>query len=381
MMYRRPLSIAACLLLAFTAFAQQKAPFTYPDMLMLDRISGLAVDPAGTTALFNVRATDMEKNRGVSTLWMKDLVDLKKPEVKVPAGEGGAGDVQWAADGSGFYFLSGRGEGGTTQVWKADAKGSNATQVTSLPLDVHTYRVAPDGSGVVVALSVFPDCGDDAIACTLERLKAQQGVKSTGQVYDRIFMRHWDTWKDGTRNHLYYVSLKQSPAGIVPLMPGFDGDCPTMPFGGSEDFTLSKDGRTVYFSARVAGKKEPWSTNFDLFSVPVTGGVAKNLTAGNPAWDAQPVVSPDGTKLAYKAMKRPGYEADRFQLKVMDLATGTVSDVAATWDRSAGTLACSRDGKSLLVSADDIGKHRLFRIDLKTSAVTPLSTDGHLDAF
>ena len=129
MMHHRPLSIAAGLLLAFATFAQQKSPFTFQDMLMLDRISGLAVDPAGTTALFNVRATNMEKNRGVSTLWMKDLVDLKKPEVKVPAGEGGAGDVQWLADGSAFYFLSGRGEGGTTQVWKADAKGTTATQV------------------------------------------------------------------------------------------------------------------------------------------------------------------------------------------------------------------------------------------------------------
>lgn len=361
--------------------AQTKSPFTYSDMLMLDRISGLAVDPGGTTALFTVRATDMEKNRGVSTLWMKDLVDLKKAEVKVPAGEGGAGDVQWVADGSAFYFLSGRGEGGTTQVWKADAKGMSATQVTRLPLDVQAYNVAPDGSGVVVALSVFPDCTDDAIACTVERMKAQEGVKSTGQVYDRIFMRHWDTWKEGTRNHLYYVSLKQSPARAVPLMLGFDGDCPTMPFGGSEDFTLSKDGRTVYFSARVAGKTEPWSTNFDLFSVSVDGGQVKNLTAGNPAWDAQPVISPDGTKLAYKAMKRPGYEADRFQLKVMDLATGVVTDVASTWDRSASSLAWSRDGKSLLVTADDLGKHRLFRIESKTSAVAPLSTDGHLDAF
>ena len=371
--------------LAFIAFAtlgvQAQSAFTYEDLIRLDRISGLAVDPAGTTALFTVRATDLEKNRGVSTLWMKDLVDPKKPEAKVPDGEGGASDVQWAADGSGFYFLSGRGEGGTTQVWKADAKGTTATQVTRLPLDVQTYRVAPDGSGVVVALSVFPDCGADAIACTLERMMAQQGVKSTGQVYDRIFMRHWDTWKDGTRNHLYYVSLSNANAQPVPLMPGFDGDCPTMPFGGNEDFTISKDGRTVFFSARVAGKREPWSTNFDLFSVPVTGGAAKNLTASNPAWDAQPVISPDGTKLAYKAMKRPGYEADRFQLKVMDLATGTATDVALTWDRSASSLAWSRDGKSLLVTADDIGKHRLFRIDLKTSTVTPLSTDGHLDAF
>ena len=373
------LAVSIACATAMPAFAQQKSPFTYQDMLMLDRISGLAVDPAGTTALFNVRATDMDKNRGVSTLWMKDLVDLKKPEAKVPAGEGGASDVQWAADGSGFYFLSARGEVGTTQVWKADAKGTNATQVTRLPLDVQTYRVAPDGSGVVVALAVFPDC--PTLTCTSERLEGEPNGKATGQVYDRIFMRHWDTWKDGTRNHLYYVPLKDADAKPVALMPGFDGDVPTMPFGGNEDFAISKDGRTVYFSARVAGKTEPWSTNFDIYSVSVSGGTAKNLTASNPAWDAQPVLSPDGTKLAYKAMKRPGYEADRFQLKVMDLATGTVTDVAAAWDRSAASLAWSRDGKSLLVTADDIGKHRLFRIDIKTSKVIAMSRDGHMDAF
>ncbi len=377
----RTASLAAALFAAISTTAQTKSPFTYQDMLMLDRISGLAVDPAGTAALFNVRATDMEQNRGVNSLWMKDLKDLTKPEVKLPAGEGGAHDVQWAADGSGFYFLSGRGEGGTTQVWKADAQGASASQVTRLPLDVQTYRVGPDGSGVVVALSVFPECGANAIGCTLARMKAQEEVKSTGQVHDRLFLRHWDTWKDGTRNHLYYVPLKEPNAQPVPLMPGFDGDCPTMPFGGNEDFTISKDGRTVFFSARVAGRNEPWSTNFDLYSVPVTGGAPKNITAANPAWDAAPVISPDGTKLAYKAMARPGYEADRFQLKVMDLATGTVSDVARAWDRSAAGLAWSRDGKSLLVTADDIGKHRLFRIDIKTSTVTAISTDGHLDAF
>ena len=184
----RLLSLATGLVLALVTTAQQKSPFTYQDLLMLDRISGLAVDPAGTTALFNVRATDMEKNRGVSTLWMKDLVDLKKPEAKVPAGEGGASDVQWAADGSGFFFLSARGEVGTTQVWKADAKGTNATQVTRLPLDVQTYRVVPDGSAVVVALAVFPDC--PTLTCTSERLEGEPNGKATGQVYDRIFMRH-----------------------------------------------------------------------------------------------------------------------------------------------------------------------------------------------
>ncbi|MCB0764481.1 MAG: S9 family peptidase, partial [Flavobacteriales bacterium] len=227
----------------------------------------------------------------------------------------------------------------------------------------------------------FPDCKGNEIACTAERLKAKQAEKSSGQLHDKLFLRHWDTWKDGTRNHLFYLPLPNATVAPVALTDGFDGDIPSKPWGGSEDFTMARDGRTVYFSARVAGTTEPWSTNFDLFSVPVSGGDAKNLTASNPAWDAAPVISPDGNKLAYKAMARPGYEADRYQLKVMDLASGSVTDVASTWDRSPASLAWSRDGRSLLVTADELGRHRLFRIDLKTSAVTPLSTDGHLDAF
>jgi len=375
------LLLSSLFLLHTAANAQQRSPFTYPDMLMLDRISGLAVDPSGTKALFNVRATDMENNRGVSSLWLKDLSAPATPEVKVAASEGGAFDVQWAADGSGFYFLSGRGESGTTQVWKADAQGNNAKQITDLLLDVETYRVASNASGIVVALAVFPECQGNEIVCTVDRLKAKQAVKSSGQIHDKLFLRHWDTWKDGTRNHLFYLPLPDASASPVALTDGFDGDVPAKPFGGNEDFVISNDGRTVYFSARVAGKTEPWSTNFDIHSVPVSGGELKNLTAANPAWDASPVISPDGTKLAYKAMARPGYEADRFQLKVMDLATGTISDVARAWDRSAASLAWSRDGKSLHVTADDLGKHRLFRIDIKTNTVTALSKDGHLDAF
>lgn len=366
---------------SLTADAQPNSPFTYRDMLLLDRISGLAVDPAGTKALFNVRATDMEKNRGVSTLWMKDLADPAKAEMKVPAGEGGASDMQWAADGSAFYFLSGRGDDGITQVWRSDAEGRMAAQVTNLALDVLAYRIAPDGSGLVVSLAVFPGCTGDAITCTAERIKAKKEEKSTGQLYDGLFVRHWDTWADGTRNHLFYLPLPNATAKPIALTPELDGDVPSKPWGDNSDFVIGPDGRTVYYSVRIAGKTEPWSTNFDIYSVPVTGGPAKNLTADNTAWDANPRISPNGSTLAYVAMQRPGYEADRFVLHVLDLATGKVTVVAKEWDRSIGQLQWSRDGKSVLVTTDDIGKHRLFRIDSKTGTVTPLSTNGHMDAF
>lgn len=370
------------LALVFLPFwsAAQRAPFTYSDLLQIDRLSGLAVDPAGTTALFNVRATDMEKNKGVNSLWMKDLADPAKPEVKLPVSEGGASVAQWAVDGSGFFFMSAR-EGGVNQVWRADAAGTTATQLTRLPLDVEDYRVAPDGKGLVVAIAVFPDCPGDEIDCTVKRLEADKATKGSGTIHDRVFLRHWDTWKDGLRNHLFYIDLTNSTAPAMPLTARFDGDVPSKPFGGNEDFCISPDGRTVYFAARAAGKREPWSTNFDVYSVPVTGGEARSVTTENPAWDAMPVVSPDGRTLAYKAMKRPGYEADRFELRLRDLATGKVSALATDWDRSVADMKWSRDGKSLLVTADDLGRHKLFRVDIKTGKATALTTYGHLDAF
>ena len=359
----------------------QRSPFTYETMLMLDRISGLSVDPSGHYALFNVRATDMEKNKGVSTLWMKDLTTPATPEAKLGVSEGGASDAQWAPDGQSFYFLSSRGKDGTTQVWKTDVSGATAEQVTRLPLDVGAYRITPDGKGLVVSLAVFPECKGDEIACTLKKNAERAEDKASGTVYTKLFVRHWDTWADGTRNHLFYLPLNGPLSIPVALTDGYDGDVPSKPFGGNEDFSISPDSKTVYFAAREAGRTEPWSTNFDVYSVPITGGALTNLTTANKAWDASPRMSPDGKTLAYKAMKRPGFEADRFELQLRDIATGKVTPLAATWDRSVDDFAWSRDGRSIYAVAADVGRTRLFKIDVKSGTVTPLSKDGHMDAF
>ena len=152
----RSLQLGALALLCGTSFAQTMTPFTYKEMLMLDRMSGLSVDPSGHFAVFNVRATDMEANKGVSTLWLKDLTKPAVPEVKLTVSEGGASGATWSPDGKTIYFLSSRGEGGSSQLWKTDVNGATSTQVTRLPLDIGSYRITPDGKGLVFSLAVFP---------------------------------------------------------------------------------------------------------------------------------------------------------------------------------------------------------------------------------
>ena len=351
-------------------------PFTAADLVGLDRASDPHVSPDGRTVAFVLRATDLEKNRGVQRI---QLLDLGRPGAEprdLDVGQGGGASPRWSPDGRSLYFLSGR--SGSDQVWRVSTSGGRPVQVTRLPLDVGAFRVGQDR--LIVSTAVFPGAEDPA--ATKARLDARAADKSTGQVFDKLFVRHWDTWADGARNHLFAVELGGDGARAVALTPGFDGDVPSRPFGDDADFTVSPDGATVYFSARVAGRTEPLSTNFDIFAVPAAGGAApRNLTAGNRGWDAGPVVSPDGARLAYRAMKRAGFEADRYGVMVMDLRTGRTREIDPRFDRSVETLRWSPDGRTLFGTAGDVGTGRLYVFDAETGREAALTTGGHVTEF
>ncbi|MDQ3124512.1 MAG: S9 family peptidase, partial [Pseudomonadota bacterium] len=317
--------------------AQEVNTFTWQDMIALNRLGDPQVSPDGRRVVYSVTATDVDANRRSGALFMMDLNAPGEPQ-RLAINEGGANTARWGSDGH-LYFLSGR--SGSSQVWRAAADGTGPVQVTNLPLDVNAYRLGPDASKVVVSLAVFPDCAD--LACTVDRAKAVADDPATGQVYDRMFVRHWDTWNDGTQNHLFVVNADGSGEPVM-VTRGFDGDTPSKPFGDESEFTFAPDGQSIVFSARLAGQSEPWSTNFDIWRTHgLSGdGTFENLTDENDAWDTGPVFSPDGRTMAYRAMARPGFEADKYAIFLRDTTTGQTRQIAANWDRSADTLQWSR---------------------------------------
>ncbi len=368
---------SACLLMPLGVLAAPH-PFNVDDLVRMQRVSDPVLSPDGRTVVYTVRETDLAANRGRTDLWSLDLATKGAQPRRLTTNPENDSSPEWSADGREIYFLSTR--NGSSQVWRLPANGGEAIQVTSLPLDVGSFRLASNAGRIAVTLEVFSDC--NALACPAARLKQTKDAKDSGEAYDRIFVRHWDTWADGRISQLFVMSLSNGVASDpVSVSKALDADVPSKPFGDSTEYTFSPDGSRLVFSTRLKGKSEPWSTNFDLYEVGVDGSGLRNLTEDNPAWDTQPVFSRDGTQLGWRAMDRPGFEADRFHIVLMDVKSGQRRALTKDWDRSVDALAFANDGKTLYATTDHFGQHPLWSVDVKTGKPTMLTGPGRVEAF
>jgi dipeptidyl aminopeptidase/acylaminoacyl peptidase len=376
---RRQLLAAGLVAIPLVASAATHG-LTATDLVGFVRLSEPALSRDGRRVVYTLRETDLAADRGRTDLWLTDLDDDSPPR-RLTSHEENDGSADWAADGKGVYFLSSR--SGSPQVWYLSLAGGEATQVTHLPLDVAGFRAAPHGDRLVVALEVFPDCR--GLDCTKLRLDDRAAARQHGETFDKLFVRHWDKWQDGRVSKLYSITVdgeRRARGEPVPLTAELDADVPSKPFGGRPDYDFSPDGSQIVFAARLRGRIEPLSTNFDIWRVPADGSAPPvDLTPDNPAWDAQPAYSPDGRLLAHLAMERPGFEADRFRLVVRDARTGAIRFTTRDWDRSITSFRFSADGKEVFAAADDFGQHPLFAINLGSGARRKLTAAGSVTEF
>lgn len=263
--------------------------------------------------------------------------------------------------------------GGTSQVWMMNADGAKPIQVTNLSTEAGGVLFSPDGKNLLFTSDVYPECADDA--CNKSRLDAENSSKVKARIYTSLLYRHWTRWQGARRSHLLVVPVSGGVA--KDLTPGLR-DVPPFSLGGPDDYSISPDGVEVCFTA-VSGDIPATSTNTDLFAVPIAGGPTTKITI-NPAADSSPRYSPDGKYIGYRAQVRPGYESDRWRLTILERATGRVVNLTEALDRWVNSFAWSPDSTRLFFTTEDRGRQSIQFISVNGGPTAiAVSGSSHLD--
>ncbi|BAJ01989.1 prolyl oligopeptidase family protein [Shewanella violacea DSS12] len=357
---------------AMSAQATSPQPFKVQDLVKINKLYSTTLSNDGNSIVFGIKKFDAE-GKASSDLYIKDLTKKDSKPKQITSAAGTEHNAVFSADDQSVYFLASR--NGSTQVYQLPLTGGEALQVSDLPLDVEGFKLSQDGKQVVLNMRVFPECKD--LKCSKDKFTAEAARKSTGREYKQLMIRHWDTWSDHSRSHLFVAQLNgENITTAVDVTAGLDTETPPKPFSGMEEVTFTPDGKYVVYSAKAPSKEQAWTTNYDLWQVPVTGGDGVNLTESNKAWDAHPTYSADGRYLAYLAMKKPGFEADRYRIMLRDTVTGQEKEVAPLWDRSASSMIFGKDNRTLYVTAQDVGQVSIFEVNTQFGDVKTIYTEG-----
>jgi dipeptidyl aminopeptidase/acylaminoacyl peptidase len=351
-------------------------PMTESDLATFNRLGAPAASSDGEWVAYQLTTTDLAANKRSTGLYLLDIASRNAQAIAIADSPGHNESAPvFARDGQHLYFLSNR--SGTAQVWRVALPTGEPMQVTSSATDISGFSLSPDGARLAVWADVKQGCSLEGCADSKAKLAG------SGREYDRLFVRHWDSWREpGTYSRIYAYALGSDgkAAGEPRSISGsIEGDAPSKPFGGGEEIAWAADSSAIAFTIRKSDGDEPRSTNLDIVWQPLAeGAAAVNLTQANQATDSLPAASPDGKWLAWAAMARPGYESDRMVVHLRDMKTGKVTKLTEGWDRSAGSIAWGMDSKSLLVTAQDTLEHPMFRIDISTGKVTRLTERGNV---
>ncbi len=345
--------------------AMEKRALSFDDLIACQRLKDPQFSPDGKQIAFAVQTMNEAENNSRTDIY---LISAEGENLRqITSGEKSASSPRWSPDGR-LAFLS------DGQIWIQQIDENEASQLTTHYTGVDEFTWSPDGKLIAFVSRVYPDCPDQSGTQKRDADIENNAVKA--RVYDDLLYRHWDTWWDHKRSHLFVLNVESGE--FKDVTPG-DYDVP--PVALSSGFNFSPDSKYLVFTSNHA-KMIAASTNNDVWMVPVEGSELELVTTNGKERDffgndSDPKFSPDGKYLAFTSMKRAGFEADKPDLFIKDLKRGKFKNLTADKDIRIDSYEWLPDGESILLRIDEEARLKIKRLDVKSGKLTDLVTEGN----
>ena len=342
-----------------------------PELLwQLKRVSGGSVSPDGAYLLYSQRTFNMNENSGNTDLFVIDLKTGKNQQITHT--QFSEMEAQWGKNNMIWFMASDPStSSGSLQIWKMKADGSEKTVCSDFKgVELEGFKLSPNEEFIV----------------TIEAVKMRSTVqdkypdlpKAKARIEDDLMYRHWDHFDDYQRRHLFIHPIangKISPSG-KDINEGEIYDAILPPFGGTDQFCISNDSKTIiYTSKKMQGIEFARSTNSDLYAYSIESGKVQNLTNGYMGYDNHPTFSSTGT-LAWLSMARNGFEADKNDLIIRG-ADGKDINLTAGLDITVDHYEWHPDGKRIFFLSPTKGTVQIFEIELATKKMRQVTSGQH----
>lgn len=385
---------------------QKAVKFTPEVLLSAPRRSAGTPNPAGNAVLYTVQTYDFKTHKKENAF---RLLETKTGDSHDILKDKDVSSFNWLDDEQ-FVFLCSESGGKTSVCVGHVPRSREASEASS---ESHTYvagtidapasdlRVTklPHGKdqfGIVFAAQASPDG-------SLFNPETAKKTHSTGRLYNSLFVRHWDRYEGKEKNALFFSRLSKGHhdekfglGKIINAIKGTGLESPIATFGGTDNFDICH--HCIIFVAKDPELDPALNTKVNVYlirmvawdeaAVPVLERV---VVRGFEGASGSPVISPDGSRAAFLAMKKNGYEADRNEVFILPLQ-GDLQLVQKTivsseggdgvWDRNPSSICFSADGKSLLAVAEEVGTAKVFMLNADLGAhadVRPLTKSGYVN--
>ena len=332
-----------------------KAILTPEILWKFGQVGAPQVSPNGRQVLYAVRHVNLGQNKGASVLYLADL--LSGEARQLTSEQHNASNPRWSRDGSKIRFVWDAKE--TKQIFEISPADKRPVplQISDIEGGIDNFEFSPQEDKILFSKRI------KMVETPADLYPALP--KANVRIISDLMYRHWDTWADEKRSHLFYAHFTMGRvAGQKDITPAALYDVPMPPHHNMSDVCWSADGSKIFYAAKkLTGKAFAVSTNSNIYCYDLAADSAIDLTPHNAGYDTRPLASPDGSRLAWLSMETAGCESDKNRLLISDLHTGDIIEVTKNMEDGATTMAWSDDSRLLYFVSGQKATYQVFAYD------------------